>query len=127
MSARDLVVGGMHAVRGALARAPGDALELWLRRDRDNAQADELEAQARMLGVAVQRVTADALDRLYGDDHHQGVVLRRRAPALLATAALLERLAAGTTPALLLVLDGVQDPRNFGACLRAADGAGADA
>ncbi|MEQ8663797.1 MAG: 23S rRNA (guanosine(2251)-2'-O)-methyltransferase RlmB [Gammaproteobacteria bacterium] len=125
MAERDLVIGGIHAVRTALARAPGDALELWLRRDRDNADADALEAHARALGLAVQRVAAETLERLYGDSHHQGIVLRRRAPALLATATLLERLAGSPAPALLLVLDGVQDPRNFGACLRAADGAGA--
>jgi len=127
MAGRELVVGGVHAVRTALARAPGDARELWLRRDREHAAADGLEATARGLGIAVERVGGEALDKRYGDSHHQGVVLRRRAPATLDVPALLERLAGRPDPALLLILDGVQDPRNFGACLRAADGAGADA
>ncbi|MCB1749429.1 MAG: 23S rRNA (guanosine(2251)-2'-O)-methyltransferase RlmB [Gammaproteobacteria bacterium] len=125
MAERDLVIGGWHAVRLALELAADGALELWLRQGQDDPAARALEVQARRYGVAVHRAEARTLDRLNGDERHQGVVLRRRPPATLTQDALLARLA-GMTP-LLLVLDGVQDPRNFGACLRAADGAGVDA
>lgn len=124
MAARELIVGGLHSARTVLARAGDDVLELWLRRDHDADAVRELEASARALGVAVQRVDGATLNRLYGDDHHQGVVLRRRAPATVDLKTLLAR--AAPRAALLLVLDNVQDPRNFGACLRAADGAGVD-
>ena len=123
MASRDLVIGGLHAVRLALELAPGDVLELWVRRGHDAAAVVSVCDAARRHGVAVQTVDARALDRLCGDEHHQGIALRRRAPATLALDALLEHCAATPAP-LLLVLDGVQDPRNFGACLRAADGAG---
>ncbi|MGE0483404.1 MAG: 23S rRNA (guanosine(2251)-2'-O)-methyltransferase RlmB [Gammaproteobacteria bacterium] len=125
MAERDLVIGGWHAVRLALELAPDSALELWLRQGHEDESADALAEQARRCGAAVQRVEPRTLDRLYGDERHQGVVLRRRPPAMHPLDDLLAR--GSTTPPLLLVLDGVQDPRNFGACLRAADGAGVDA
>lgn len=127
MAARDLVIGGLHAARMALERAGGDVLELWLRRDHDSEAMRDIEARARALGVSVQRLDQASLNRLYGDDHHQGVVLRRRPPATVELKTVLARAAAQGRAALLLVLDNVQDPRNFGACLRAADGAGVDA
>ena len=126
MAARDLIIGGLHAARMALERAGGDVLELWLRRDHEAAVLSELEASARALGVSVQRADLPTLNRLYGDDHHQGVVLRRRPPPTVELKTVLARAAAAGRAALLLVLDNVQDPRNFGACLRAADGAGVD-
>lgn len=123
---RFLLIGGLHAARTALARAGGDILELWLRRDRDADPLRDIEASARTLGVSVQLADVATLDRLYGDPHHQGVVLRRRPPPLVELKGLLARVAAAARVPLLLVLDNVQDPRNFGACLRAADGAGVD-
>ena len=126
MAARDLIIGGVHAARMALERAGGDVLELWLRRDHESDALREIEASARALGVSVQRADLGTLNRLYGDDHHQGVVLRRRPPATVELKTVLARAAAAGRAPLLLVLDNVQDPRNFGACLRAADGAGVD-
>lgn len=123
----ELVLGGLHAVRTALARAGEDALELWLRHDLDSGPVRDLVARAETLGLAVQRADDATLDRRCGDAQHQGVVLRRRAPAPLTLNTLLDRLAAAESPPLLLVLDNVQDPRNLGACLRVADGAGANA
>lgn len=126
MAARDLIIGGLHAARMVFARRGGDVLELWLRRERDTRSEHELEAIARAQGVTVQFVDDATLDRLYGDDHHQGVVLRRRPPPTVELKTVLAGAAAVGRAALLLVLDNVQDPRNFGACLRAADGAGVD-
>lgn len=127
MAERDIVVGGIHAVRSALELAPQDALELWLRPERDSPALESIAALARTLGLAVHPAELRTLDRLCGDGHHQGVVLRRRVPANLPLHALLQRFADNAAVPLLLVLDAVQDPRNFGACLRAADGAGVDA
>ena len=127
MSERDLIVGGVHATRTALELCANDVLELWLRRDLEQAGPGHIAAAARAQGIAVHLVDATTLDRLYGDDHHQGVVLRRRPPTLRALDSLLAALSPAGRAPLLLVLDSVQDPRNFGACLRAADGAGVDA
>lgn len=126
MAARDLIIGGLHAARTALELAGSDVLELWLRRDHEEETTLALVQQARALGVAVQRVDVATLDRVYGDDHHQGVVVRRRPPATTGLSDVLARARVAERTVLLLILDHVQDPRNFGACLRAADGAGVD-
>jgi 23S rRNA (guanosine2251-2'-O)-methyltransferase len=69
----------------------------------------------------------DRLDRLAGGTGHQGIAAQVNAPAALGEKALDELLTALEEPPLLLVLDGVQDPHNLGACLRSADAAGAHA
>ena len=127
MADRDLVMGGIHATRIALERAGEDSLELWIRRGHDPGIVAAIEAGARLHGAAVHHVEDSTLDKLYGDRHHQGVVLRRRAPRPLDLKAFLTGLDARANAPLILVLDNVQDPRNFGACLRAADAAGVDA
>ncbi len=126
MAADGLVVGGWHAVSSALEHAPGDCLELWLRAGLDSAEAQAVQRRAAPLGLAVRAAEGSTLERIYGDSHHQGVVLRRRAPAPQTLDDVLARAGTAARPPLLLVLDSVQDPRNFGACLRVADGAGAD-
>lgn len=76
-------------------------------------------------------VPRQELDRLAGNGpdglRHQGVLARMQAPAPGNESDLLELLTGLETPPLLLVLDGVQDPRNLGACLRSADAAGVHA
>ena len=123
MSKSDLVIGGLHATRIALENAGDDALEVWVRRGAASEALDALAALARQHGVTVQVADDGTLDKLTGDSHHQGVALRRRAPRPLDAEGLLALVALTDSP-LLLVLDNVQDPRNFGACLRIADGAG---
>lgn len=124
---RTLMVWGVHACQSTLARAGAEVLELWLRDETPQGELATLAAAAATLGLRPQRVPAATLDRLTDGAVHQGVVLRRRAPAALDLAGLRTRLAArGGTP-LVLALDHPQDPHNLGACLRVADGAGADA
>lgn len=127
MARNELFVGGFHAVEIALKRVPGDCLDLWVRRGLESEESQRILALAAAQGVAVQPVEARKLDQRYGDDHHQGVILRRRPPALSALEPCLETLQAGPAAPLILVLDHIEDPRNFGACLRVADGAGVDA
>ena len=127
MADRDLIMGGIHATRTALDRAGEDALELWVKRDHSVQILAEIETSARQYGAAVDHVDEKTLDKLYGDTHHQGVVLRRRAPRPLALNAFLDDVRRDQGKPLVLVLDNIQDPRNFGACLRVADGAGVDA
>jgi 23S rRNA (guanosine2251-2'-O)-methyltransferase len=124
MAPGDLIIGGVHAVLTAFERVPLDCLELWLKRDHDSVAVQSLAVLAEQHGVSVQLASTTTLDKLYGDNHHQGVVLRRRAPPIRPLKEVLS-VSTDTGPApLLLVLDAVQDPRNFGACLRVADGAG---
>jgi 23S rRNA (guanosine2251-2'-O)-methyltransferase len=122
----NIVVGGFHAVKTALSRAPMDCLEMWIKRDISSAAVDEIRELLSNVGLRAQVVSASKLDRMYGDDHHQGLVLRRRLPATTPLEELFVSCRATTRSALILILDSIQDPRNFGACLRVADGAGVD-
>ena len=126
MAERHLVVGGIHAARIALARAPQDILEMWLKREHGSQAIAELAEMAREVGIPHSFAEPRTLDKVNADTHHQGVVFKRRSPCAGALAELEDALGTMTTPALLLILDGVQDPRNFGACLRVGDGAGVD-
>ena len=85
----------------------------------------DLSALVETLGVRVYVVDSGRLDGMAGGRHHQGVVASVDATHRHVT--LDDVLDTLTEPALLLVLDGIQDPHNLGACLRVADGAGAHA
>ncbi|MEM7541461.1 MAG: 23S rRNA (guanosine(2251)-2'-O)-methyltransferase RlmB [Pseudomonadota bacterium] len=126
MADRDLIIGGIHPVTLMLERAPQTALEIFAHRSGNSAQQSILQA-ARQAGVTVQLCERDLLDRRYGDPHHQGIVARRRLPKSYGETDLANLVHQGRKPAVVLVLDQVQDPRNFGACLRIADGVGATA
>lgn len=122
-----LLVWGVHACQSTFAHAGVDVLELWLRDDAAQGELAALAAAAAKLGLRAQRVPLATLDRLTDGAVHQGVVLRRRPPAPLDLPGLKARLAVSGRPPLVLALDHPQDPHNLGACLRVADGAGADA
>jgi 23S rRNA (guanosine2251-2'-O)-methyltransferase len=127
MSGQQHLVWGLYAVREALLRAPERVLELWTLAGRADARMEAVLALAREQGIACQPVKRRTLDEKAGGGVHQGIVARLAPAAALDEddlAALLDRLA---EPPLLLVLDGVQDPQNVGACLRTADAAGAHA
>ncbi len=118
-------VGGLHAVRAALEQ-PGSVEQLWVDRARHDVRMRALLDRARAAGVNVERVARDALDARLPGVNHQGVVALCRGTTALDEGAL-KRLVAEREAPLLLVLDGVTDPHNLGACLRTADAAGVDA
>ncbi|MDH5275957.1 MAG: 23S rRNA (guanosine(2251)-2'-O)-methyltransferase RlmB, partial [Gammaproteobacteria bacterium] len=115
---------GIHPVRQILLARAGTVERVYLQSDiGDERQARLADALSR--AARVMRVSADELRNLTGTAKHQGVA------ALLAEAGPLSEgaardLLAGIDQPLVLALDGVQDPRNFGACLRTADAAGVD-
>jgi 23S rRNA (guanosine2251-2'-O)-methyltransferase len=120
------VVFGLHAVRTLLQRHPQRASLLVLQKGRDDARSSELARLAQVAGVRTELRDAHELNRLAGNEHHQGACLQIRALGPQGEGTLDELLDRATAP-LLLVLDGVQDPHNLGACLRTADAAGATA
>ncbi len=119
---------GLHAVAAALQYEPEQLRDLWVERQRRDARLQALLDEAAGRGVPVHQVDRAELDRLSGGARHQGVaarlVVRRGTLGEMDLPALL---AAAIGPALLLVLDGVQDPHNLGACLRSAAAAGVHA
>ncbi|MBS0373409.1 MAG: 23S rRNA (guanosine(2251)-2'-O)-methyltransferase RlmB [Proteobacteria bacterium] len=118
---------GIHAVRALLERRPQAVRRVLVQSGREDRRAHELANLARERGVKLESRPPAELDALAGGGVHQGVVAKVVPAAPLAEEDLLMRLGAGPRPPLLLVLDGVQDPHNLGACLRTADAAGADA
>lgn len=126
MSHPDFLV-GIHSVEGALKHDPGHIVELLVESGHDDRRIKALVERARECGVEVHSRPREFLDKATGGLRHQGVIARyRRGEAL--TEADLERLVAEAgRDALFLVLDGVQDPHNLGACLRSARAAGATA
>lgn len=118
---------GIHAVEAALNHDVGNLVELYIETGTHNARVKELGERARELGVKPHARDRAALDRMTGGARHQGVVARYNAPAPLPESALPELAQKAGQEALFLVLDGVTDPHNFGACLRSAEAAGVTA
>jgi 23S rRNA (guanosine2251-2'-O)-methyltransferase len=118
---------GLHAVSAALDRAPERVLELWVAQARDDERIGRLKDLAQLAGVHMHTVSAEALSKLVGNVVHQGAVAAMRPLKSWDEHDLTEALGRLTADPLLLVLDGVTDPHNLGACLRTADAAGAHA
>jgi 23S rRNA (guanosine2251-2'-O)-methyltransferase len=118
---------GIHTVHALITRHPHRVRRLWLAAGREAAgRLQELRELAQAAGLAVQTAPDEELDRLAQGERHQGVVAEVLPRAEDPETQLEEALEAlGDTPALLLVLDGVTDPHNLGACMRSADAAGA--
>jgi len=116
---------GFHAVLARLRADAASVTEIYLDENRKDARAKDLALVAEKAGVALMRVPTKRLDGFYGGGRHQGVVaMAFEKPAREGLEDLLDSL---KEPPLLLVLDGVTDPHNLGACLRVADAAGAHA
>ena len=116
---------GIHAVAALLARAPERIVELRVQEGRVDQRMQQLLAAAETAGIAVERVSRAELDRQQ-EGRHQGVVARLAAQVEYRESDLEMLLERAGTP-FLLVLDGVTDPHNLGACLRSADAAGVTA
>jgi 23S rRNA (guanosine2251-2'-O)-methyltransferase len=119
------VVFGFHTVLARLRADPKSVLEVFLDEARKDARARDFAAAVASAGARLMRVSSSRLDGMAGGGRHQGVVARVSAAAQKQT---LEELLEGLQgPPLLLVLDGITDPHNLGACLRVANAAGAHA
>lgn len=123
-------VTGLRAVEELLAGAPADIRRIFAEYRTPNPRVEAVVARARGAGIDVQSANRARLAQLCGDARHQGIVAEVVQSTLLDEAGLRglveARLGEGSHP-LLLLLDGVQDPHNLGACLRTADAAGVDA
>ncbi|WP_018938416.1 MULTISPECIES: 23S rRNA (guanosine(2251)-2'-O)-methyltransferase RlmB [unclassified Thioalkalivibrio] len=117
--------GGIHAVAAVLQRAPERVKRLQLAPDPIEPALERLRALAQSRGISIERVGRERLDQQLPGFQNQGVVVHCTPRPLLDEKALITRVRDGLD--LLLVLDGVTDPHNLGACLRTADAAGAGA
>jgi 23S rRNA (guanosine2251-2'-O)-methyltransferase len=115
---------GVHPVEAALASAAGQIQCLLIATESRNSRARALADRAREQGIRVLSEPRAALDRRSGGERHQDVIAEF-VPANVWGEGDLDRLLdAIDGPPLVLVLDGIQDPHNLGACLRSADAAG---
>jgi 23S rRNA (guanosine2251-2'-O)-methyltransferase len=118
------VVFGFHAVLARLRADPASVIEIFLDEARNDARAKDLAALAQRSKVTLMRVPVKRLDGFYGGARHQGVVARVQLKDLGTS---LDEIVEKIEKPLVLVLDGVTDPHNLGACLRVANAAGAHA
>jgi 23S rRNA (guanosine2251-2'-O)-methyltransferase len=116
---------GFHAVTSRIRFEASSVDELYIDAERHDRRMSDLLQVAKAAGVRVIHADDQRLSAMVGTRRHQGVVIKA-APVSLART-LDELLDAVEGPPLLLVLDGITDPHNLGACLRVADGAGAHA
>ena len=119
------VLFGFHAITVRMKTAPQSIVELHVETSRRDARMRAFAERAREAGIKVVDSDGDRLDKLAGSSRHQGVVAR--VEAVKMPHSLDEVVENIEGPPLLLVLDGVTDPHNLGACLRVADGSGAHA
>ena len=116
---------GFHAVTVRLKSAPKTVDEVHVDTTRRDQRMRQFVERAREAGAKIVDSDDERLHKLCGSHRHQGVVARVEAMAI--SHSLDDTLDAVQGPPLLLVLDGITDPHNLGACLRVADGAGAHA
>ncbi len=116
---------GFHAVTVRLKVAPKSIRELHVDATRRDQRMKQFLAKVEEAGLKVIESDDDKLQKMCGTHRHQGVVAR--VEVIQKSNSLDDLLDGLTEPALLLVLDGITDPHNLGACLRVADGAGVHA
>jgi len=118
---------GIHSVRVLLSRHPQRVRRVLLADGREAGRLAEIRALADRAGIQVTAADDVLLDKLAEGQRHQGAVAELLPQAGDPETQLEEALEAAGSAPLLLVLDGVQDPHNLGACLRSADAAGVTA
>ncbi|EPW8050113.1 23S rRNA (guanosine(2251)-2'-O)-methyltransferase RlmB [Vibrio sp. Vb1026] len=117
---------GIHAVKAVLEREPERFIEAYVLKGRQDDRLMPILNDLQVCGVSIQQMTRKTLDDKARGANHQGIIARVKPAKQLNENDIDDILAKHESP-LLLVLDGVTDPHNLGACLRNADAAGAAA
>lgn len=127
MTSDKQTVFGLHAVDALLNKQPERVQRLCVYEDRKDKKLEALISLAKKRGIPVDPASRQELDRMTNDANHQGVVAFCSKIRTYAENDLKELLENLDVPPFLLLLDGVQDPHNLGACFRSADAAGVHA
>lgn len=125
MSAARLIW-GLHAATHFISRSPQHLLCAYIDASRKDHKFVDLKTSLEVCGCHVRSESKGVLDKMAGGGNHQGVILEVRAEKALNESDLDALISDRSDQVLIVILDSVQDPRNLGACLRVADGAGAD-
>jgi 23S rRNA (guanosine2251-2'-O)-methyltransferase len=118
---------GIHAVSALLTRSPWRVERLCVQQSSDNENIRAILTQAESLRLPIKRLSKEAFTRLLPDCNHQGIAAERLELQTFTEHDLPKFLNHLNEQPFFLVLDGVQDPHNLGACLRSADAAGVHA
>lgn len=121
------LMAGFHAIQAALEQVETRVLEIWLLDERHDERAKAMLAAADTHELTINHVARSVLDEMLPDAQHQGVIARCKPLAAGDEVQLFQLLDNLDEPPFLLILDGVQDPHNLGACLRTAEAAGVHA
>lgn len=118
---------GLHAIQAALDVPVSRINQIWLADDRQDARIETIINAAKKHGISIQKVAREELDEMLPDMQHQGSIAKSLPLATLDETDLDKLLDGLDEPPFLLILDGVQDPHNLGACMRTAEAAGVHA
>ncbi|CEK12125.1 23S rRNA (guanosine(2251)-2'-O)-methyltransferase RlmB [Legionella hackeliae] len=117
---------GMHAVHALLLNAHRPTKMLYVSQDRLDKKLQMILTLAEQKGIPVEKLTTQKMNQRFAEFAHQGVVASAGNLPQYGENDLLTLLANAKKPPLILILDGVTDPHNLGACLRTADATGVD-
>ncbi|SNC58688.1 23S rRNA (guanosine(2251)-2'-O)-methyltransferase RlmB [Sodalis endosymbiont of Henestaris halophilus] len=120
------IIYGIHSVQALLIRDPKHFLDVYLLKGRNDRRLQSLVHQLKQAGIVIRMVSRQWLDEKTEGAVHQGIVARVQVEWRFQRNELLKLLAEQDSP-LLLILDGITDPHNLGACMRCADAAGVHA
>ncbi|WP_019613656.1 23S rRNA (guanosine(2251)-2'-O)-methyltransferase RlmB [Psychromonas ossibalaenae] len=118
---------GIHAVDALLEKQPERFIEVYALKGRDDERLNSIIAKLNEWGISVQLMHRKSMDEKSQGEQHQGIIARVKAAKVLTDNDLDPILNELDEPPFLLILDGVTDPHNLGACLRSADAAGVHA
>lgn len=117
---------GVHAVSALLTNKHRRTKRLYISQERMDNKIKSILEKANQLGIVVEQLSTQNMNKRFADYVHQGVVAQATALPDYSERDLESLLIAAKKPALILILDGVTDPHNLGACLRSADATGVD-
>lgn len=117
---------GVHAVSALLANPHRVTKKLFVSQDRMDKRLQDLLDKAIQSQISIEKLSPQQMNQRFAEFTHQGVVASASALPDYNESHLLALLESSKTPALILILDGVTDPHNLGACLRSADATGVD-
>lgn len=117
---------GMHAVTALLHNPHRTTYKLFVSHERDDKKIQVIVDKAKEMGIAIESLSKQQMSQRFVDSTHQGIAAQASQLPDYNESHLLALLAASKEPALILILDGVTDPHNLGACLRTADATGVD-